>query len=369
MLFTLLGSLAFGAAIGQQADGPGASGTYPQDTSATYPQDHVVSAEAASGFHLRGILITQSSRAAMLNGEVLREGDFTNGAEILAIGEREVRIRIGSEERSLRVGSTVAPGQSRQPAMHIVRNVKPPQIAPEQVPPTVTTPVAPAALDQARTLAQADAPERVHPVKQGETLSGIAENYVSGETTRNQVVIALFRANPQAFSGNINALRAGAVLRIPDEQELQHQSPDTATAEVVAQTDTWRSGGEQPIRLAEVPSEDQYGPVNHGETLSGIAEHTLRDGITMDQMMIALFEANPQAFNGNINILHEGAILRIPGDNELLRQARDIATADVVAQTDAWRSGSLQQARSRTVLSRVTASNSASVPAFVPPFE
>lgn len=366
MIFMLLGSLAFGAAIGQQADGLGANGTYAQDTSRTYPQDHIASTEAASSFHLRGILITQSSRAAMLNGKVLREGDITDGAEILAIDEREVRIRIGLEERSLRVGSTVVPGQSRQPTMHIVRNAKPPQFAPERVPPAITVTAAP---NQAQTLAQADAAERVHPVKQGETLSGIAELYLSGKTTRNQIVVALFRENPQAFNGNINALRAGAVLRIPDERELQQQIPDMATAEVVAQTDAWRSGSEQPIRLAEVPSERQYGPVNYGETLSGIAEHTLRDGVTMDQMMIALFEANPQAFNGNINVLHEGAVLRIPNDKELLRQARNTATADVVAQTDAWRSGSSQETRSRTVLSRVTASNSESIPAFVPPFE
>ena len=306
----------------------------------------------------------------MLNGKVLREGDITDGAEIIAIDEREVRIRIGSAERSLRVGSTVVAGQSRQPAIHIVRNTNQTSPAPEQTRPTITSS---ARSENVATLPEADESERIHTVKQGETLSGIAEKYLIGSTTRNQVAIALFEANPQAFRGNINALRAGADLRIPSERRLQRQSPDTATAEVVAQTDTWRSDNEQPIRFAAVPTERQYGPVNYGETLSDIAERTLRDGVTIDQMMIALFEANPQAFNGNINALHEGAFLRIPDETDLLRRARRTATAEVVAQTVAWRNGSLQQAQSGSVLSQVTASNNAStsssIHVLIPPFE
>jgi len=363
MLFTLLGTLAFGAAFSQQTDGIDARGTYPQDARTSYPQDQVVTAEAASSFNLRGILITQSSRAAMLNGKVLREGDVLNGAEILAIAEREVRIRIGSDERILRVGSTVIPGQSRQPAMHIVRNTTPIRTAPEQARPTVAQP------EQVPALAKTDAPERVHEVKQGETLSGIAEKYLSGDVTRNQVAIAVFAANPHAFRGNINALRAGVRLRIPAEQELERQTPATATAAVVAQTDSWRNASSKPVELAATPGEQQYGPVNYGETLSGIAEQTLRDGLTLDQMMIALFEANPQAFNGNINALREGALLRMPMDSELVHLAHRNASAEVVAQTTAWRNRFVQRARPEEVLSQVTASTILSNQVSIPPFE
>ena len=299
----------------------------------------------------------------MLNGKILREGDITDGAEILAIEEREVRIRLGSDERTLRVGSTIVPGQSARPAMHIVRNTGQIQSAPEQARPITDQP------DPVPALAGTDSPERVYKVRQGETISGIAETYLSGSVTRNQIVVALYEANPQAFSGNINTLRAGATLRIPDKHDMQRQSPGTATAEVVAQTDAWRNGSAQPARLADVATERQYGPVNYGETLSGIAERTLSEGVTMDQMMIALFEANPQAFDGNINALHEGAILRIPDDRELMRRPRRTASAEVVAQTVAWGNRSVQQARSEDVLSQVTASTFTSSHLLVPPFE
>ncbi len=363
MLFTLLGTLAFGVAFSQQNAGLDARASYPQDTGISYPQDPVMSAEAASSFDLRGILITRSSRAAMLNGKVLREGDVLNGAEILAIAEREVRIRIGSEERILRVGSTVIPGQARPPQMHIVRNVRPVPNSPQQERPISVEPA------PVPTLATADVEERIHNVRQGETLSGIAENYLVGNTTRNQVTIALFAANPQAFRGNINALRAGAKLRIPSEQEMQRQTAAAATAEVVAQTDRWRGTDVSPVRLAGTTSERPYGPVTYGDTLSGIAEEVLREGFSLDQMVIALFDANPQAFDGNINALHQGALLRIPDDSELKHRAHSTASAEVVAQTIAWRNRAVQQARSDDLYTRVTAATVSSPQAFVPPFE
>jgi pilus assembly protein FimV len=61
----------------------------------------------------------------------------------------------------------------------------------------------------------------------------------------NQMMIALFQANPEAFSNNINELRQGAILRIPDENELRRQTPEMATAEVVRQTKAWQTGDEQ----------------------------------------------------------------------------------------------------------------------------
>ena len=69
------------------------------------------------------------------------------------------------------------------------------------------------------------------------------------------MMIALFRANPRAFTGNINVLHEGAVLRIPDGDELHDQRPETATAEVLRQTDAWRAGSWRQARLTLAPAE------------------------------------------------------------------------------------------------------------------
>ena len=62
-------------------------------------------------------------------------------------------------------------------------------------------------------------------------------------------MIALFRANPAAFQGNINRLRAGAVLRIPELSDIEAISTGEATAEVQRQVAEW--SGAQPSQVAQ----------------------------------------------------------------------------------------------------------------------
>jgi FimV-like protein len=283
---------------------------------------HASAAETASSFQLKGVLISPTARSALINGRVSREGDRVGGAEIIAIDEGAVRILLGSRELTVRVGSTVELGQSSS----------------ERHPP-------------ARSLASHG------PVKRGETLSEIAQRYRHDGTTINQMMVALFRANPQAFDGNINVLHEGAVLRMPDRNQLHYQTPQMAAADVARHMDAWRADNQQPIQLAKVPGQREYGPVGKGETLSAIAERVLRDGATLNQMMIALFQANPRAFSGNINILHEGAVLAIPTENELHLQAPETAMAEVARHTDVWRAGYGQQAQSRTPPGHLLAAN------------
>jgi len=69
---------------------------------------------------------------------------------------------------------------------------------------------------------------QTHEVRRGETLSGIAAGLGGGHTL-DQTLVALLRANPEAFiGGNANRLRAGAVLRIPDAAGIDRYSPEEA---------------------------------------------------------------------------------------------------------------------------------------------
>lgn len=76
-------------------------------------------------------------------------------------------------------------------------------------------------------------------VRAGDTLSAIAGQMPAG--TLDQNMIALLRANPEAFiHGNINRLRAGAVLRVPGGEALSELDPRQASAIVNAQAQEWR---------------------------------------------------------------------------------------------------------------------------------
>ena len=92
-----------------------------------------------------------------------------------------------------------------------------------------------------------------------------------------------------------------------------------------------------------------YGPVSRGETLWGITERFLHTTVTMNQMMVVMYEANPEAFNGNMNILLQGASVRIPDIAEVRQLSASEATQEAIRQTAEWEGAEVQQARLRLV--------------------
>ena len=302
-------------------------------------------ADSATSFHLTGVLVSRSGRSALVNGSVFREGDRVAGAEILTIREGEVQLLVGSRELTIRVGADVvtdrlsdsgfsASGRSRQSPG--------PRSVSERSASTAST------QDQPLTVAQFNSDSRYGPVKPGETLSEIAERHLVGDVSLNQMMIALFDANPLAFGGNINLLLEGATLHIPNDAKLRRRAPEAAAADVMQQMDAWQNDRKPPTRVAHLVELNSYGPVVGGETLSAIAASVARHGATMNQTMMALFHANPQAFDGNINVMHEGAVLRIPDNDELHGRPPAIAAAEVVRHMQAWQTDSgqpLQSAR------------------------
>jgi pilus assembly protein FimV len=101
------------------------------------------------------------------------------------------------------------------------------------------------------------------------------------------------------------------------------QTYDRASGERVAAETTW--GGESV-------------KVNRNNTLFGIAARVNTDAnISTEQMAIALYEANPQAFyKNNINALSAGSTLKIPDKNTILRVSRKQAGAEFKRQNQAW---------------------------------
>jgi pilus assembly protein FimV len=74
------------------------------------------------------------------------------------------------------------------------------------------------------------------------TLRGVAWRVGSrSDADLNRMMIAIFRANPNAFEGNINRLRRGAVLTIPSATEVSAISVADANHEVYAQMQAWHA--------------------------------------------------------------------------------------------------------------------------------
>lgn len=84
-------------------------------------------------------------------------------------------------------------------------------------------------------------------------------------------------------------------------------------------------------------SAGSYGPVKAGESLYRIALNYRQQGVTISQLMMSIFEANPQAFaNGNINRLKVGAMLEIPDQETVSSIGRKQAYRDATDQIDAY---------------------------------
>lgn len=80
------------------------------------------------------------------------------------------------------------------------------------------------------------------------------------------------------------------------------------------------------------------GVVAANDTLWSLASNNRPDSsISVQQMMLALLRANPEAFgDGNINILKRGAVLRMPDSDELTALSRSEALAEVQRQHQVW---------------------------------
>lgn len=142
------------------------------------------------------------------------------------------------------------PGEQTEPSPADALN------APEPMPiplPVESAPVATAAPVEV----SADAGTRT--VRRGETLGGIASGLGRGYNL-DQTMLALLRANPEAFiDGNVNRLKAGAVLRIPDDASIAQYTPDEAAVVVREQAAQWRGAGRalpQPPAVVGAPVGD-----------------------------------------------------------------------------------------------------------------
>ena len=83
----------------------------------------------------------------------------------------------------------------------------------------------------------AGAADKALTVQRGDTASKIAAAYKPASVSLDQMLVAMLRANPGAFiKGNLNRIRAGAVLDMPSESAAAAIPAGTAKQQVVAQS-------------------------------------------------------------------------------------------------------------------------------------
>ena len=136
------------------------------------------------------------------------------------------------------------------PAAPVARNAPTRTTAPRIAPPSkvaVAEQVRPARSGARRTRTRirgAAAPEPAFTgeggqvtVRRGDTASSIARRHAAPGVSLDQMLVAMLRANPRAFiKGNVNLIRAGAVLNMPSAEQAAATPRRQARRTVVAQT-------------------------------------------------------------------------------------------------------------------------------------
>jgi pilus assembly protein FimV len=121
-----------------------------------------------------------------------------------------------------------------------------PPVVVAEAKPAVAKPVVPQPAPAARALAPVAAPPPAAPqkynVKRGDTLGKIARSLKPADVSLEQMLAGLYRNNPGAFiNNNMNLLRAGATLQVPDREQLLAVPQQDAVKEYRVQVANWQN--------------------------------------------------------------------------------------------------------------------------------
>ncbi len=127
-------------------------------------------------------------------------------------------------------------------------------------------------------------------VESGDTLWSLANVSKPSQVSTQQMMMALFSHNPQAFiNGNINQLKKGSVLDIPQRHEVESLSQSEALSMVQNHIDRWtpsadsQSGDYTSIQTSDdgqYASDDGASEIDYGVELAGGSDVNSSDGVS-----------------------------------------------------------------------------------------
>lgn len=122
------------------------------------------------------------------------------------------------------------------------------------------------------------------------------------------------------------------------------QPPVTTTERLSAATSTpitarplAQSPSDTPVTAYTAPEPATEYTTKSGDNLSKIAKEMQLEGYSLDQMLVALYQSNPNAFDGgNMNRLKVGQIIKAPSYDDLSAITPQQAAKEVRVQTSDW---------------------------------
>lgn len=111
-------------------------------------------------------------------------------------------------------------------------------------------------------------------VQRGDTLNKIAAQNKPADVSLERMLVALYRANADQFDArNMNRIKAGRILRLPDQNELMAVAQTDAATEIRAQVADWNAYRQKLASAATISSQPQEAQqVTSGKIASSVAD-------------------------------------------------------------------------------------------------
>ena len=175
----------------------------------------------------------------------------------------------------------------------------------------------------------------------------IQVDWASGRLLREYTVLL----DPPGYTGEADSstqTMQAPVVKSGDVISSGNMRDDNVSGETMASRPsksktarTSRTNPKEAIRTKdEMPAGDASGEeylTHSGDTLAKIARDMKPEGISLEQMLVGLYQSNPDAFQGNnINRLKIGKIIRPPSEQVLSAITRKEASKEIKVQTANW---------------------------------
>jgi pilus assembly protein FimV len=132
--------------------------------------------------------------------------------------------------------------------------------------------------------------------KRGDNLTKLAKKALPTGVTLEQMLVLLYRANPDAFDGkNMNRLRTGKVLRVPDAQEASSLSPKEARREIALQAVDWQTYRDNLANAAVKVAPKEEPAQSAGGKVTPKVEDKVAAGAEKPKEVLKLSKAEPTA--------------------------------------------------------------------------
>ena len=187
----------------------------------------------------------------------------------------------------------------------VASNEAPPAARPRAEAPAAAAPAAPVASERPRRADRARAAEEGRPassgsaasgaskyrVKPGDSLGRIAAQLKPVDVSLDMMLVALYRANPDAFIGNnMNRLKSGRILSVPDAGSVQSLNEGEAHGVVVAHAadfNAYRNKLAGQVGNAEPTRTPQAGQSAGGKITAKVEERPTAANESQDQLRLS----------------------------------------------------------------------------------